>query len=60
MNSAQQVAQLPAPTYSARILFGVLSRLRKGRLAITTPESAHQLADLLSAESHPDRDAEKR
>ena len=29
-------------------------------LAITTPESAHQLAELLSAESHPDRDEEKR
>lgn len=29
-------------------------------LAITTPESAHQLAILLSAETHPDRDAAKR
>ena len=29
-------------------------------LAITTPESAHQLAILLSAETHPDRDEEKR
>jgi trk system potassium uptake protein TrkA len=29
-------------------------------LAITTPESARQLAELLSAESHPERDEEKR
>jgi trk system potassium uptake protein TrkA len=29
-------------------------------LAITSPEGAHQLAHLLSAESHPDRDEEKR
>ena len=29
-------------------------------LAIATPESARQLAELLSAESHPDRDQEKR
>jgi trk system potassium uptake protein TrkA len=28
-------------------------------LAITTPESARQLAELLSAESHPERDEEK-
>jgi trk system potassium uptake protein TrkA len=28
-------------------------------LAITSPEGAHQLAHLLSAESHPDRDEEK-
>ena len=43
MNSAQQVAQLPAPTYSARILFGVLSRLQKGRLAVTTPEGVRRV-----------------
>jgi trk system potassium uptake protein TrkA len=29
-------------------------------LAITTPESARQLAELLSADTHPDRDQEKR
>ncbi|RJP47464.1 MAG: TrkA family potassium uptake protein [Anaerolineaceae bacterium] len=29
-------------------------------LAITTPESARQLAELLSAETHPERDEEKR
>ena len=29
-------------------------------LAITSPEGAHQLAHLLSAESHPHRDEEKR
>jgi trk system potassium uptake protein TrkA len=28
-------------------------------LAITTPESARQLSELLSAESHPDREEEK-
>jgi trk system potassium uptake protein TrkA len=29
-------------------------------LSITTPEGAKQLAEMLSASSHPDRDAEKR
>jgi len=29
-------------------------------LAITTPESAHQLSELLSADTHPERDEEKR
>ena len=58
MNSAQQVAQLPAPTYSARILFGVLSRLRKGRLAITTPEGVRRV--FAGAEDGPAADLEIR
>ena len=58
MNSAQQVAQLPAPTYSARILFGVLSRLRKGRLAITTPEGVRRV--FAGAEEGPAADLEIR
>ena len=38
MSSPAHTARLPAPTYSARILFNVLSRLEKGRLTVITPE----------------------
>ena len=58
MNSPEHVAQLPAPTYSARILFGVLSRLRAGRLAVTTPEGTRRV--FVGDEPGPSADLEIR
>ena len=58
MNSAQHAARLPAPTYSARILFGVLSRLRKGRLEVTTPEGVRRV--FAGAAEGPSADLEIR
>ena len=43
MNTPEHIARLPAPTYSARLLFQVLSRLVKGRLTVTTPEGTRRV-----------------
>jgi cyclopropane-fatty-acyl-phospholipid synthase len=43
VNAPEHVARLPAPTASARLLFGVLSRIRKGRLTVTTPEGSRHV-----------------
>ena len=43
VNTPEHIARLPAPTYSARLLFQVLSRLVKGRLTVTTPEGTRRV-----------------
>jgi cyclopropane-fatty-acyl-phospholipid synthase len=43
VNSPAHIAQLPAPTYSSRFLFRVLSRLGTGRLTVTTPEGTRRV-----------------
>ncbi len=43
MNSAQNVAVLPAPTFAARTLFRLLSRLTVGRLTVITPEGSRRV-----------------
>ncbi|MBL0143461.1 MAG: class I SAM-dependent methyltransferase [Betaproteobacteria bacterium] len=58
MNTAAHIAQLPAPTYSARLLFEVLSRLEKGRLTVTTPEGTRRT--FAGAEHGPVADLEIR
>ncbi len=58
MNSPEHVARLPAPTYSARLLFAVLSRLAKGRLTVTTPEGTRRV--FAGAEPGPVADLEIR
>ena len=58
MNSPEHVAQLPAPTYSARILFKVLTRLHKGRLGVTTPEGTRRV--FVGTEAGPSADLEIR
>ncbi|MBZ0250870.1 MAG: cyclopropane-fatty-acyl-phospholipid synthase family protein [Burkholderiales bacterium] len=58
MNPSEHVAHLPAPTYSARLLFGVLSKLRKGRLAVTSPEGVRRV--FTGPEAGPSADLEIR
>ena len=58
MSTTEHIARLPAPTYSARLLLTVLSRLARGRLAVTTPEGTRRV--FAGAEPGPAADLEIR
>jgi cyclopropane-fatty-acyl-phospholipid synthase len=43
VNAPQHVERLPAPTFAARTLFRLLSRLARGRLTVRTPEGVRRV-----------------